>query len=170
MNNNTCKEKLNNNMVQEFKLTALGPIWKSEIEDGSHLGVISFLSYFENKEKANINGTLLGTEITWNVSFDTLNCSKLWQSITEFSIAVACDNLVPYLSEPLLMRKRVNISQIQIQLNYDVLTKEWIELIWRKGGGLQLSLPPIPLQRDWNDRMIIQPFLIERTIEINTTL
>jgi len=190
-NNNSSKEKNNNDeIVQEYKLTKLGPVWKSEIEEGSHTGVVTFTSFEdeeeEEKEGANNNNdgyrhsSSGGTEITWNVSFQTLNRNSLWQSVTESSISDACDNLVCYLSEPLLMTKRVSIRrrrqaqpqphpQPQQLLNHKVLATEWMEFIWRKGGGLPLPLPPIPLRSDWNDRMIVPPFLIERIVEINET-
>jgi hypothetical protein len=176
------KEKNNNNnkIVQEYKLTKLGLVWKSEIEEGSHTGVVSFTSFEDEEEGANNNNdgyrhsSSGGTEITWNVCFQTLNRKSLWQSITESSISDACDNLVCYLSEPLLMTKRVSIRrqaqpQPQQLMNHKVLAKEWMEFIWRKGGGLPLPLPPIPLRSDWNDRMIVPPFLIERIVEINET-
>ena len=181
------KEKdKNNKIVQEYKLTKLGPVWKSEIEEGSHTGVVSFTS-FEDEEEDGVNSnndgyrhsSSGGAEMTWNVSFHTLNRNSLWQSVTESSISDACDNLVCYLSEPLLMTKRVSIicrrrqtqpqPQPQQLLNHKVLAKEWMEFIWRKGGGLPLPLPPIPLRSDWNDRMIVPPFLIERIVEINET-
>ncbi|OEU09943.1 hypothetical protein FRACYDRAFT_248195 [Fragilariopsis cylindrus CCMP1102] len=164
----------------------LGPVWKSEIEEGSHTGVVSFTS-FEDEEEEGVNSnndgyrhsSSGGAEMTWNVSFQTLNRNNLWQSVTESSISDACDNLVCYLSKPLLMTKRVSICrrrrqtqpqpQPQQLLNHKVLAKEWMGFIWRKGGGLPLPLPPIPLRSDWNDRMIVPPFLIERIVEINET-
>ncbi|MGK3734172.1 MAG: hypothetical protein ACI90V_001009 [Bacillariaceae sp.] len=167
----------NNKIVQEYKLTKLGPIWKSEIEQGSHTGVVSFTSFEADEEEESNNNndgscrrhssSSVGTEITWNVSFQTLNRKSLWQSVTESSISDACDNLICYLSEPLLMTKRVSIRRRQ--LNHKILANEWMEFIWRKGGGLPLPLPPIQLRSDWNDRIIIPPFLIERIVEINET-
>jgi hypothetical protein len=81
------EEKNNNNKtVQEYKLTKLGPVWKSEIEEGSYTGVVSFTSFEDEEEEeekeegANNNNdgyrhsSSGGAEITWNVSFQTLRC------------------------------------------------------------------------------------------------
>lgn len=149
------------NIVQEYKLTTLGPVWKSEIEAGSHLGVVSFSSFDEDK----LNGCS-GIEMTWNVSFSTLNRQSFWQLVTESSISDACDNLVAYVSEPILMTKRLSI---QTQFSPEALAKEWLEFVWRGGGGLPLPLPPFALGGNGHDRIIVPPFLIERILEINET-
>ena len=176
-------------IVQEYKLTKIGPIWQSEIEEGTHSGAVSFSTYTENgnqhdsnnnkKDAGDDENIISGTEITWNVSFRTLNRNNFWRSVTESSIIDACDNLKCYLSEPLLMTQTVpiyvsgnhenqkNQSSFSSMLCHpDVLAKTWVEFIWNKGGGLPLPLPPIPLTADGKDRIIVPPFLIERIVEI----
>ena len=52
-------------IVQQYTLTELGPIWKSEIENKSHLGTVSF----QEMES--------GTRLQWDVIFTTLNRQNL---------------------------------------------------------------------------------------------
>eukprot|EP00547_Thalassionema_nitzschioides_P011066 CAMPEP_0194258438 /NCGR_PEP_ID=MMETSP0158-20130606/41338_1 /TAXON_ID=33649 /ORGANISM="Thalassionema nitzschioides, Strain L26-B" /LENGTH=197 /DNA_ID=CAMNT_0038997863 /DNA_START=188 /DNA_END=777 /DNA_ORIENTATION=+ len=77
--------------TQDYKLSELGPIWKSEIEPDCHLGTVSFLPNNNND----------GTELLWNVTFRTQQRHALWQAVTEQSIDQACNSLVSYLVEPI---------------------------------------------------------------------
>jgi len=149
-------------IVQEYKLIALGPIWKSEIEPDSHLGSVSF-SFVEGGDETE---QFSGTEMTWNVTFNTLNRQNLWQSVTESSISDACENLKAHLSQPILFTKKM---VIQTDSTPKVLAEQWFEFVWRNGGGLPLPLPPISLSKNGHDRMIVPPFLRERILDIKVT-
>ncbi len=149
-------ESSDSSIVQQYKLTKLGLIWKTEIEPGSHLGTVSFSSFAESDGSS-------GTELTWDTSFKTIKRNSLWQAVTESSILDACDNLVAYLSEPLMFTLKL---PIETELSHEELAKEWFDFVWRKGGGVPLTLPPFSFQKDGYDRLLIPPFLKERIIEI----
>lgn len=144
---------------QEYRLTKLGPFWKSEIENGSHLGRVSFSPYR--------NETLneIGTVVRWDVTFTTLNRNSFWQSVTESLISDACDNLRIFISMPLLLTLK---TVIKTDLSTDIIPERWLSFIWRNGGGLPLPFPPLALSKDGYDRVIIPPFLKERVIQKNT--
>lgn len=146
-------------IVQEYKLEGLGPIWKSEIVPDSHLGTVSFSSICEDDGFS-------GTELTWEVSFQTQNRKNLWQSVTKSSITDACENLVAYVSEPRLMTKSMTIDS---NFTPNVMANEWIDFVWRKGGGLPIPLPPLALTKNGYDRLIVPPFLREQILEVKET-
>mmetsp|Transcript_20793 Transcript_20793/g.30737 ORF Transcript_20793/g.30737 Transcript_20793/m.30737 type:complete len:423 (+) Transcript_20793:49-1317(+) len=157
---NTIENSGYSTVNQEYILTTLGPIWNSEIEKGSHLGRVSFSPYR--------NETLneIGTVVKWDVAYTTLNRNSLWQSVTESSISDACDNLKAYLSKPILFTLK---TVIQTDLSTDVISERWMDFIWRKGGGLPIPFPPLPLSKDGYDRVVIPPFLRERVLQRMTT-
>lgn len=136
-------------IVQQYTLTELGPIWKSEIEDKSHLGTVSF----QEMES--------GTRLQWNVIFTTMNRQDLWQSVTDSTIMDACQNLKAYLDEPLLFQKTCKITTNSSAK--DVADK-WFEFIWVNGGGL--PIPAFSLSKNKYDRVIVPPFLKESVVEI----
>ena len=145
---------------QEYKLTSLGPIWKSEIEKGSHLGRVSFNAY------RNETSDEIGTLVRWDVTFNTLNRNSFWQSVTESTISDACDNLKSYLSTPVLLTLK---TVIKTDFSTETISERWLNFIWRNGGGLPIPFPPLALSKDGYDRVVIPPFLRERVMRRTTT-
>lgn len=135
-----------------YHLRELGPIWRSEIAKDSHVAKLTF-------EKSNSKDTIL----TWVVEFTTKRNHKLWEMITQYMIGQACDNLQSYCAKPLLFSHTV---EIYTSMNALEVVDQWIEYIWKNGGGLPLPVPPIPLTSDYYTRMIVPPFLIEQLVSI----
>ena len=140
-------------LVMQYKLTELGPVWKSEIEKDSHLGVLSFSPLSESKKLSDT-----GCKMTWNVTFAALERHKFWQTVTQQTISDACNNLESFLAEPI---KFTISTKLSTKSKLSAIEQSWFDFIWRNGGGL--PLPP-PLLLDKRERLIIPPFLREKII------
>lgn len=141
--------------ILRYYLRKLGPIWKTEIIGNSHLGTVTFCMHDNTS-----------TSLTWEVEFMTTRNYRLWKFITERMIEEALCNLQSYCAIPLVLTHRV---EIHTDLSIGDLTKQWIQYIWMKGGGLPLPLPPLPLSLDYYTRMIVPPFLVEQIRSVNDT-
>jgi len=169
---NDDEEGMDTTLIQKYKLTDLGPVWKSEIEPDSHLGKVSFAPFSNSNDENKVSSVdadaCSGTDVTWDVTFNTLNRQDLWQSVTENSISDACENLASYLLKPILLTSKL---RIQVPDDSDSTTKsvldKWFDFCWKDGGGLPNPIPPIPLSKDGYDRILIPPFLREKIFQIN---
>jgi hypothetical protein len=137
-----------------YHLLELGPIWRSEIVNGSHIARVTF-------EKDNTFDTIL----TWNVEFTTKRNHQLWKFITQQMVDQACNNLQSYCAKPILFSHTVEICT---EKNAAELIDQWIDFVWKNGGGLPLPIPPIALTSDFHTRMIAPPFMIEQLKSIET--
>mmetsp|Transcript_18001 Transcript_18001/g.27213 ORF Transcript_18001/g.27213 Transcript_18001/m.27213 type:complete len:414 (-) Transcript_18001:12-1253(-) len=143
--------------TQDYKLSELGPIWKSEIEPDCHLGTVSFLPNNNND----------GTELLWNVTFRTQQRHALWQAVTEQSIDQACNSLVSYLVEPIKYTQTMKLRRRRKGANTNIpLTEIFVDFVWKQGGGLPLPLPPLALDSKGYDRLLIPPFLREQILSV----
>lgn len=136
-----------------YELSDLGPIWKSEIEKHSHLGTVSFLPDIDDG----------GTKLLWNVTFLTKQRQKLWQAVTEQSISQACNSLASHIADPI---KYTQIMKLRRPVDNVNLPQTFFEFVWKQGGGLPLPLPPLPLDSNGYDRLLIPPFLREKVLSI----
>lgn len=142
-------------LIMQYKLTDLGPIWKSEIEQGSHQGTLIFSPLSESGGVSD-----LGCTMTWNVTFSVLKRQALWQAVTQKTISDACNNLESFLAKPV---KLTLSSTIHTDSHPNEIATKWFDFVWRSGGGLP-SPPPIFFDREGIERLIAPPFLKERIV------
>jgi len=142
-----------------YRLTRLGPVWESEIVAGSHFASVSFSAATDGE-----NGGTAGTQMEWNVHYETIRNQNLWQTVTMQFVQDASLNLASYLAPPI----RLTVSTRIPAASSVIAAERWLEYVWWEGGGLPLPPPnPIKLDVDGIKRMIGPPFLIERLCSIS---
>jgi hypothetical protein len=127
-----------------YQVTDMG-LFSSEL--GSHSARVLFL------------GTRDGTNMIWNVEFEAAHRENLWKAITEVNIRAVSANLASYVAIPRLYR-RTTIFPAKYN---DNLPQQWVDFVWRRGGGLPLP-PPVRLNDE--KRLIVPPFLVERLAHV----
>ena len=142
-------------LVMQYKLTEMGPFWKSEIKEDSHLGTLSFSPSSETGKLSDV-----GCKMIWNVTFVALKRQSFWEAVTQNTISDACNNLESFLAEPIKFTLSTDIST---EAKPSVIEESWFDFIWRNGGGLPLP-PALPLDERGFQRLLIPPFLKERII------
>jgi len=118
------------------------------------LGVVSFDPIFPdgNIESRDHDQSLsqsslsyaIGTKMTWDVQFNTIQRRNLWQRVTEYLISEASQNLASYVAPPLQLTTRMIL---QTNSTTSKVLDQWFRFIWVQGGGLPIPIPPISLDK-----------------------
>ncbi|KAG7371206.1 hypothetical protein IV203_019776 [Nitzschia inconspicua] len=82
--------------------------------------------------------------MTWKVTFETLRFQSLYQAFSQFMIATAartvseavCLPQMLTLQKTLVMKNNASSDKPWIEAR-----REWLELLWARGGGLTLPSP-----------------------------
>ena len=127
-----------------YRVTDMGLLASDLVQD-SHLATIQF----QTDEDDTVN-------MIWNVQFEAKRRADFWKTVTEMNVGTAAANLASYLSVPLLYRRTTKFRPTDNGMN---LSEEWVNFVWRQGGGLPV-FPPIQL--DEMKRIYVPPFLLER--------
>ena len=147
-------------LTLQYHVTDMG-ILSTWLVPDSHFASVTFQAVGDN------NGTTSSVKMTWKVDFESRNWPYFWQAFTQFNIETISDNLASYLHPPIKYTQR---TKLRLPDNDDrssgtktkeqLLANEWVDFIWKQGGGL-----PVPfLVLDEQRRIVIPPFLLERLI------
>lgn len=129
-----------------YRVTDMG-LFSGDLLHDSHSATVQFVSIGEGP-----------TDMIWNVEFQAKNRADFWKAVTEMNVKAASANLASYLAPPRMYRRTTRLSPTNNNVN---LCNEWINFVWKQGGGL--PLPP-PIQLNDKTRMIVPPFLVERIV------
>ena len=140
-----------------YALTELGPVWRGEIEAGSHLGTVRFT------RDPPSDGEAGGCTMTWSCTFTALQRRGLWEQVTRYNIATACDNLAAYVAPPLRYVRRTRLRGAGV--TPAAAARAWRRFVWAEGGGLPAP-PPIVLGGGGRDILRVPPFLRESIVSV----
>lgn len=135
-----------------YKVTDLG-LFSTELVPYSHRASVIFQRATSDND---------ATKMIWEVDCEARNRKDFWQAFTQFNIEAVSDNLASYLLPPIKYTRttklRINVGEFIS--SKEVLSNEWVDFVWKRGGGL-----PVPsLNLDKQRRIVIPPFLVERLI------
>jgi hypothetical protein len=146
------QETLLSSRVDEvrYRMTELG-VLRNYLIENSHQASVEFI------EEEDYSTTLV-----WIVEFEAKTSwdAQFWAYVTEVNIKAILENLDTYLSTPQLYRRTTRLCP---KISADNLVNEWIDFVWKQGGGLPL---PSPQELDDERRMIVPPFLVERLVDV----
>jgi len=137
----------------QYSVTDMG-LFSSELKDGTHVAKVIF------SLEDSTDGEDFSTKMIWNVSFEAIHRREFWKSFTENNIQTVTLNLASYLATPTLYKRITYLDWDKSSLSKKDITDEWINFVWKDGGGL-----PIPNFMLWylgdGKRIYVPPFLTE---------
>lgn len=144
--------------IVRYTLTKLGPIWASEIQPDSHMGVVCFAPNRDGE----------GCTMTWSCTFTTLKRRWLWQAVTQQMIGSACDNLASYVATPQMY---THITRL-VGCTPKRAMEEWATFVFQEGGGLPINPPfVVTSAKDKTEQNVeilrIPPFLREKIVSVD---
>ncbi len=146
------QETLLSSRVDEvrYRMTELGAL-QNYLISNSHQASVEFI------EEEDYSTTLV-----WIVEFEAKTSvdAQFWAFVTEVNLKTILGNLDTYLGTPQLYRQTTRLSP---RIAVDELAQEWIDFVWKQGGGLPL---PSPQELDDERRMTVPPFLVERLVDV----
>lgn len=145
----TLDEGSDDNQVR-YHVTDMG-LLSADLQENSHEATVHFVQDTDNDS---IN-------MVWDVEFQAKHRAEMWKTVTQLNIQTASANLASHVAVPRLYRRTTRLSPRDNATMK--LSKDWIDFVWRQGGGLPV---PKPIQLDDEKRVQVPPFLVERLVHI----